>query len=607
MANYGNVEDFFNTENLVDSQGNTIIPIRTVTLEPDSEHNPGGERMRKWKPDSTGLKPTPIQSIRATEEWTGNITLENGNYARVEIHPIVATELGVPELQNGGTISVTLYNAEGEIISQTNDQPFPGGINGNQMGPVERSFLSRDDVKLGVFIANTHRAGKYNVEGVLTETTFDYEYGIMLMPYTGSFGYDYPTEDTYYPIAGSFRTDEQFQIPWTLCNIGSVNTEADFITPNGGNSNKWMEFIADATTPKDSAPEEDEGRSAQEGESDGGNTNWPGEDGPSDNILPSEPPTEQVANVGLYGVWHLYQGDVRVLSNFLWSDDFFENVIKNMASPLENIISFGMVPFSHFAQTSQAFQICNVQVKSHGADYAALRITQNFYKLDCGAVSISDPALGALYNNFADYEPYTKYWLYLPFIGTVDLPADDIARDGKVKVQYKFDIITGACVAEVVTYTRASGWNITGRYSGNILTTFPLTGANYMQMYQQLAGSALGFAAGIATENVAAVAGSMMSAVTAKPQYSRGGSVSNVAGLLCSTRKPVIIKAKANAFEANTFKRDHGYKSNLTVTIGSAGGYISGSANQLKLKSIGRATQEELDEIQSLIGQGIYV
>lgn len=591
MANYRNVEDFFDTENLVDSQGNQIIPIRLVQLDADSDYNPVGTKMQKWKPDPANLVPTVLAEIDLMDgRFEKTITLQNGNYVMITINPICE----VTGLQNGGTFRTTLYAEDGTIIHDTGDNPFPS----SDLTISERLKYAANGAKL--YLANFHRAGKYNVGGVMTETTFGYEYGFGTI-----INYDWQ-EDTYYPIPGSAQTAEQSLMGININPLGAVSTEADMI-PTYQPANEWMEWIAGATAEKGTEPDEDEGRSAQEGEGDGGNDDWPGDDGPSDNVLPSEPPTEQVANVGLYGVWHLYQGDVRVLSNFLWSDDFFDNVIKNMASPLENIISFGMIPFSQFSQASQPFQICNVQVKSHGVDYSALRITQNFYKLDCGAVSMSDPALGSLYHNFADYEPYTKYWLYLPFIGTVDLPADDIARDGQVKVQYKFDIITGACVAEVVTYTRASGWNITGRYSGNILTTFPLTGANYMQMYQQLAGSALGFAAGVATENVAAVAGSMMSAVTAKPQYGRGGSISNVAGLLCSTRKPVIIKAKANAFEANTFKRDHGYKSNLTVTIGSAGGFISGSANQLKLKSIGRATQEELDEIQTLIGQGIYV
>ena len=595
MANYQNVENFFNDDNLLDSQHNQIVPIRFVRLESDSDGNPYGLNMVKWKPDSAGLVPTTLAEIDFNNgDFETTITLANGNYARINIHPNFNSVLG---LEDGGTMKTTLYAEDGTIIRDGATNPFPASSNtAINWTPVNREYYV-NGAKL--VLANYHRAGKYMVDGVMTETTFGYNFGFAIIPKSPEF-----EEGTYYPIPGSISPMENSEIPLHIDPIATCPSAADLINVDP-NVNDWEQFIADCKVPKEDEPDpEEEGRSAQEGESDGGNRNFPTDDGHSDNILPSDVPTEQVANTGMYGVWHLYAGDVRVLSNFLWSDDFYDNVIKNFVSPLDNIISFGLVPFTGFSESTQPFQICNVQVKSGGANYSALRVTRNLYRLDCGSVSMSD--IGRLENNFTDYEPYTKYWIYLPFIGTVDLPCDDVARNGKVQVQYKFDIISGACVAELITYTASSGWNITGRYSGNILTTYPLSGVNYMQMYQQLAASSLGVIGGVMTENVAAVAGSMMSAVASKPQYTRGGNVSNVAGLLTSTRRPVIIKAQPNAFEATRFKNLHGYKSNLDMRVGDAAGFISGSVNQIKLSGIGRATQSELDEIQMMLGSGIY-
>lgn len=591
MANYNNINDFFDNENLVDSNNSQIVGIRFVEIDSDSEYSTHVFDTNEWLKDPDNVNPSELLAMDFSNgDVTTNVYLENGNYARIEIHPVINT-FG---LQNGGTIKTTLYAEDGTIIREGAENPFP-----NVEFTAEQRLLFNYGAIL--YLANFHKQGKFG--GV--EQQYGFESGFAVIPDVRTFspvqnGY-YP--DTEYPIEFSMVGYEQSMIPIILDPIVTALDEADLVTPND-NANKFMQWIADATVPKGSEPSDD-GKSGKESEPDGGNDDFPDDDGPSDNILPTEPPTEQVANVGLYGVWHLYQGDVRVLARFLWSDDFFENVIKNMASPLENIISFGIVPWTAFNQlNNQPFQICNVQVTSNGANYAADRIVQNFYSLDCGSINVGD--VGRVFNTFYDYEPYTKYWLYLPFIGTVDLPCDDVARNGKVKVQYKFDIISGACVAEVVTYTQASGWNITGRYSGNILTTFPLTGANYMAMYNQLATSSVGFVASVATQNVAGMIGSAASMSTAKPQYSRGGSISNVSGLLTSTRKPCLIKAQPNAFEATTFKHDHGYKSNFTVQVGNAGGYVMGSASQMQLSSISKATQEELDEIQSLLGQGIY-
>ena len=590
MANYLNVENFFDTENLVDSNNNQIIPIRLVQLESDSDYNPTNNDMNKWKPDPEELIPTNLREVDLSDgNFTHTLNLLNGNYAIIEVHPI----MGNMGLENGGTIRTRLYDSNDDLIHDTGENPFPN----EELTAQQRLFFAN---KCGLYIANYHRAGKYGTPP--EEGTFGYKFGFTIIPYQTSNNFGW-LEDTYYPIPGSIAPSEMSEIPFIMNTLGAVSSEADLTQPYQ-NANDWMEFIADATVPKSDTPSEDEGKSAQESESDGGNTDFPEDDTPSDNILPSEPPTEQVANVGLYGVWHLYQGDVRVLSKFLWSDDFFDNVIKNMASPLENIISFGMVPFSHFSEATQPFQICNVQVKSNGANYSALKITRNFYNLDCGTVAISD--LGTLYNGFEDNEPFTRYWLYLPFIGTVNISTDDIAREGKIKVQYKFDVISGVCVAEIVTYTRSSGWNITSRYSGNILTTFPLTGANYMQMYQQLAGAGLGAVASLATQNYGGLAGNAFNAIMARPNYGRGGGISNVAGLLSSTRKPVLIKARANAFESTSFKHDKGYKSDFTVPVANAGGFISGFASSIELKNINGATETELNEIQSLISSGIY-
>lgn len=589
MANYQNVETFFNTENLVDANQSQIIPIRFVQLESNSDGNPPPHtKMNKWFKDSANLIPSTLAEIDFSNgDFTTNVILSNGNYARIEIHPVYSDAHG---LEDGGTIKTTLYKEDGTIIREGSTNPFPSSSNtGITWDAINRGFYIRGGK---LVLANYHRAGKYGSPAI--ETKFGYNFGFAVIPLHPEF-----EPDLYYPINGSIDPLEMHEIPLTIDPIASCPQESELVTPNA-NVNLWETFIAGSTVEKGQTPHGGEDtKGAEDGTPEGGNN---GDINiRCDNILPPDLPSEQVANIGLYGVWHLYAGDVRVLSNFLWSDDFFDNVIKNLSSPLENIVSFGIVPWTAFAEATQPFTIANVQVKSGGANYSAKRITQNFYMLDCGTVDIDE-----IYFSFADYEPYTKNWLYLPFIGIVDLPADDVQLGGKVKVQYRFDIVSGVCVANIITYTKAMGWNTVAEYTGNLLATYPLTGANYMTMYNQLAHSALGVMAGVLTENVPAILGSATNALTAKPSYSRSGGISNVAGLL-SARKPYLIRAIPNFFEPNTMKHDKGFISNLSVNINDISGFVRGNANYIELRNISGATETELEEIKELIGGGIYV
>lgn len=52
--------------------------------------------------------------------------------------------------------------------------------------------------------------------------------------------------------------------------------------------------------------------------------------------------------------------------------------------------------------------------------------------------------------SFLDYAPYCSATLYLPFIGQVHIDPSTF-MDGSIQIQYHFDIITGKCVAEVIT------------------------------------------------------------------------------------------------------------------------------------------------------------
>lgn len=595
MASQRDLKDYLAANNVEDDQGNLYTPCAAFTIE--------SEPPEDWEEidlpgfnvyPSTIITDLPNNSIASinipkgeTVEDTITFTLKDGSYAEID-YEITGNEYGdlvyleatakyynsegVQDTSIGGTFNMNTASMKaGELEGWTGYQPgadHPTGV---------------INVYFATNVAMGDWGGEYDFKNVTT--------GFMFI----NAAYE-ETGTTPYPIGGSkddstaAGTIQQFRIiPSSGTATGSDEISADRPLPT-----HYLNWIDGGLTPKE-VPGEDS-TAGTDGEPGGGITEDP--DFRSDDILPDPLPDISVQNLGIFGVYKLSANRVAALSNFLWSQNFYDNVIKNFMSPMENIISFGILPFNPSVGADAEIHVGNMPTGVTG-----FKLSQLFYSKDCGAISMD--SVSPLWNSFADYEPYSEIWVYLPYIGIVKVPTDDVAKNGSIKVQYKMDAFSGACVAEILTYSFGH-WNVTGTYSGNCLIQFPLSNASYLQMYGSIVGSTVGMVASAAGYNVPGVIGSAAGMLTARPSYGRSGSVSNVSGMLAK-QTPYLIKAIPNVIAGDTFRQQHGFISNMPTRIGSVSGFIKGTADKTKLQSISKATQSELEEIQSLIGSGIYV
>ena len=69
---------------------------------------------------------------------------------------------------------------------------------------------------------------------------------------------------------------------------------------------------------------------------------------------------------------------------------------------------------------------------------------QHYEYLDCGSVSLGNP----WYESFLDYDPFTQVQIYLPFIGTFDLPVSEV-MGGTINLEYYQDNLNGDLLARV--------------------------------------------------------------------------------------------------------------------------------------------------------------
>lgn len=117
------------------------------------------------------------------------------------------------------------------------------------------------------------------------------------------------------------------------------------------------------------------------------------------------------------------------------------------------------------------------------------------------------------YNNFLDYEPYTKVSLYIPFCGKVSLPTDKVMGK-QIRVQVAFDYLDGNCTAYVYV-----GESLITTSTGNFYCSVPLSQDVSMSKDMEFMFSAINWIGqsvgsvgiGLATQNPAIAIGGAIS------------------------------------------------------------------------------------------------
>ena len=309
-------------------------------------------------------------------------------------------------------------------------------------------------------------------------------------------------------------------------------------------------------------------------------------------------PTTSIIDTGMCSIYLPSKALLKDFSNYLWSNDFFDNVIKNYQSPLENIISLSIIPA--IAQPDDARYI---SIGNCTTSILCTITNEQYVSVECGSIDLKEH-----YGNFSDYSPNTSIDIYLPYIGYRQIDIDDFMA-GKIRVRYQCDILTGDCVAEI--YCEGKGKSkLMYTFNGNISYNVPLSGANYLQYYLSIVSGigsvATGVAQGIGGNplgGIGTAASGVGQILTSKPAYGRSGSLGSAAGYL-SYRRPFLVRKSPINTTAKNLAQESGYISNKGQKIGDYSGFTKCAA--VILDGI-TATKSELDEIESLLKEGVII
>lgn len=317
------------------------------------------------------------------------------------------------------------------------------------------------------------------------------------------------------------------------------------------------------------------------------------------------PPFPTISALGS-GLVNLYSPDAAQLQAFsawLWSASYYDNVIKNQASPMENLIAFGFVPIS-VSTVSSTFKVGNLD-----SELAANACATEYIEIDCGSLDVPEH-----FGGFLDYN--ADYQIYLPYIGFKPMRADDFTK-GNIKVVYHVDILTGNTQAYVVCQNGNRNKHILYSYVGNCFTELPISGANFARMKQGqmtsvMSGvtSLVGAGVSIATGNIGGAVSGVMGAIEAKqnydlqkPDYEHGGGLSGNA--LFTYRTPYIIQTRYETNYPSNYKSLVGIPSRVYKTLENLSGFTK--IESVIVDTLTHCTKSEKDNIINMLKEGVLL
>lgn len=277
----------------------------------------------------------------------------------------------------------------------------------------------------------------------------------------------------------------------------------------------------------------------------------------------------------------------------LWSTSIFDIATfqKLTDAPLDNLISLQAVPMN---PTSSG--MANIKLGNFDTEQAAPPITQEYYTIDCGTITVKE-----FWGSALDYEPYTKIEIFLPMIGIKDLHTDDVI--GKtLHLKYNYSIFDGNLTAQLKV-----GNSVLYKWPGNVKETIPVT-ARVNDAMQRLASGVADVVGGAVRGGGAGAAASAISAAVnvafSKTTTTRSGDMGGSTGLLDDFNAYLIIHRPVQSLAEN-FRGFKGYPSNITAKLNSLQGYTE--VEYVHLTGISGATDAELEMIEKQLKSGVII
>ena len=319
-----------------------------------------------------------------------------------------------------------------------------------------------------------------------------------------------------------------------------------------------------------------------------------------DNIDYPDLPTVSGISTGLVTMYRPSVTELTSFAHWLYQTPLDDTIIDTLQKLNTDIFSYiialNFLPLSTASVDASTFKLGPVdsQIVTNKVLYQYIATTETTIKID------------EYYGGFQDYSPLTKVMLYLPFIGFVDLSTDDI-MSSTIGLKFHIDLLTGDIVAFVKVYGNYTQSTLY-TYNGNCASQIPLNGRDYSQIISNVIQGGVNAGMQALTGNsagaVAGVINTVIDVATSKPVVKRSGSIVGNAGFL-NTYTPYLVIVRPASSHPESYEKFNGRPSNITATLGTLTGYTE--IDTMISDGFGNATEEEVNEINRLLKEGVYL
>lgn len=209
------------------------------------------------------------------------------------------------------------------------------------------------------------------------------------------------------------------------------------------------------------------------------------------------------------------------------------------------------------------------------------------------------------FGNFLDYSPYTDIKIYLPYCGLQSLDAQTVV--GKtINVKCVIDILSGNLVYYLFTKT-SGGQTCLYSWNGNCSIEIPISADDYGRKVSATINAGTTALATLMNPGLGAVAGIGSAGINYAQNSSQHMIMGNVSANngFGGIQYPYLVISRPNPKIPSNFGHTTGYLSMKNMTLGNCKGFTK--VQDVHLHGINGATQEELNEISSLLKQGVIL
>lgn len=305
------------------------------------------------------------------------------------------------------------------------------------------------------------------------------------------------------------------------------------------------------------------------------------------------------------GLVHLYLptgNQMDAITDYMWSDDFVDNLKKLVNDPMDAVISLVYLPVnlsSVRGQTAEFCKIGNVTLDQ----CPVFPATSDYIRVNFGTFRPTK-----VWGAVLDFEPYCSVHAHLPFIGYVPLKMSDILpvaqSSGEVELIYDINLFTGDVVAKLYGKGVWGYKTLISTYTGNCAFQIPFTGTNYGNYYKNILSGAANIVSSMFTGGLTAgsLVNSALDMATTNVPVQRSGAMTGGAAPLSALTAFLYVEYPVQSL-AQDYNKIAGFASNYTAELGSLDGFSQ--IEELELSGFS-GTDTEAEELKALLKDGVY-